>query len=227
MPLKSRNDFPPNGFTFYQAETGWTSPPYIGFSPTVDEIIKHRQSNPRFKLSTNRGEVEVELENYTIARLKSQYGDKADQWITGNAPPTVFTPPLPRRRVVGAVGAVAIVHKAVAGVGLVLDFLGPKLKPVDRPLAEKRGSICAVCPLNQPGTALEQAGGKALHLLLEYKADQKMETIWDDRLLWCHACGCSLKLKVHVGLDYILSRLKPEEAAALDPKCWIRNHDST
>ena len=139
MPLKSRNEFPPGGWPFYQAETGWTSPPHIGFSATVDAIISHRQSNPRFKLATDRGAVETELENYTIARLRSQYGDKANQWIVGDGPPASFTSAPLRRRAVGAVDAAkSVVHKTVAGIGLIMDFIGPTLKPVDRARAEKR-----------------------------------------------------------------------------------------
>src|SRR5688572_2082313 len=227
MPLKSRTSFPPNGWIFYQPETGWTSPKHIGFGPTVDAIIEHRRANPRFNLSTDRATVEAELDGYTSARLQSQYGDGASEWLTGGPAPPVFTLPsrLPRGgRVEGAAASVA--HKAVAGIGLLLDFLGPKLTPVERPLAENRGSICAGCKLNQPGTAFEQAGGKALHLLLEYKADKRLETIWDDRLLYCSICACNLKLKVHVPLDYAASKLTPEQSVALDPKCWIRNRDS-
>lgn len=225
MALKSRTSFPPGAFIFYQPETGWTSPPHIGFSPTVDAIIAHRKANPRFKLSLDRATVESELDGYTSARLQSTYGDAANEWISGAAAPPVFTRPRPSPRVER--GAVAVVNKAVAGIGLLIDFLGPKLTPVNNALASRRGEICAGCKLNQPGTALEEAGGKALHLLLEYKADKRLNTIWDDRLLYCSVCSCNLKLKVHVPLDYVISKTTPEQMEKLDPRCWIKLHDST
>lgn len=224
--LKSRTSFPPGGFVLYQAETGWTSPAHIGFSPTVDAIIEHRRANPRFNLPTDRATVEVELDNFTTARLQSTYGEGANEWITGGPPPTFFTPRhQPRQRVVAR--EVAAVSKVVAGIGLLVDFLGPKLKPVERGLAEQRAAICVTCPQNQPGTAFEQAGGKALHLLLEYKADQKLETIHDDKLLYCMACQCNLRLKPHVELEYILSKTTPEQMAAFDKRCWVLRRDGT
>lgn len=227
--LKSRTSFPPLGFQFYEARTGWTSSPHIGFDPTALEMQQHRLANkglPNTDWVTDLDSIRAELDAYTTARLLSQYGDGASEWITGGPPPTFFTPRhQPRQRVVAR--EVAAVSKVVAGIGLLVDFLGPKLKPVERGLAEQRASICLTCPKNQPGTAFEQAGGKALHLLLEYKADQKLETIHDDKLLYCMACGCNLRLKPHVDLEYTLSKTTPEQMAAFDKRCWILSRDGT
>lgn len=69
--LRSRDKFPPMGWTFYQAETGWHAPAPMStsFIRTRDQIISHRRLNPAFPLTTDPDAVEWELENFTVLRL--------------------------------------------------------------------------------------------------------------------------------------------------------------
>lgn len=223
--LKSRNNFPPGGFVFYQAETGWTSPPHIGFEPTVEEIRKHRLANSRFKLATDADAIRAELDGYTSARLISVYGDGASEWVIGGAAPPVFTPPrpLPRREV--GPRNVAGVHKAVAGVGLLVSWLGDGLKPVEQGVANIRAETCLKCPLNQKPNLLQSAYGSVangLHLLMEAKAEMKLSTPFDDRLETCAACDCRNSLKIWTPISHEKKFTSPEIFAALDPGCWVR-----
>ena len=48
-----------------------------------------------------------------------------------------------------------------------------------------------------------------------------LKTSKDAELNVCQACLCPLKLKVHTPMSLIQKRLKPEQRAELDPKCWI------
>lgn len=226
MALKSRTSFPPNGFTFYQAETGWTSPPHIGFGPTVDAIIEHRKSNPRFNLPTDRATVEMELDGYTEQRLRATYGEAANEWVVGGPPPTVFTRPLPPSlRAEGQRVAAGVVHKAVAGVGLLVSWLGDGLKPVEQGVANARAETCVKCPLNQKPTTLQTAYGtvaNGLHLLMEAKADMKLSTPFDDRLETCAACDCRNALKIWTPIRHEKKYTTPAIMAALDPNCWVK-----
>src|SRR4051812_45477601 len=69
MPLKNRQAFPPGGFQYFQAETGWNMPGGKTFVDAVAAIITHRQGNPRFGLSVKEDEVAGQLDTYTCHRI--------------------------------------------------------------------------------------------------------------------------------------------------------------
>lgn len=223
----------PGGFVFYEARTGWTSPEHIGFDPTVDAIIAHREANKgRFEWPTDRATVSAELDAYTEARLRSTYGKGAEQWLIGGTA-TASPPGHPlwrplRARAGGAnaaVGATSTTKKVQLGVGLLMDFLGPSLKAVPHALAEKRASICVTCPKNQKGGLVAHLGGEGLKLMLQARSDLKLETSHDAKLFDCTVCDCNLHIKTHVDLAFILERTTPEQMAAFPDFCWIKNHD--
>jgi hypothetical protein len=226
--LRSKQHFVPGGWTFYQAEMNWTAPENLGFDQVVDAIVRIRQANPRFKLPTDRAAVSVELENYTERRLRETYGDKADQWLIG-APATVSAVnplwrPL-RQRAVDAVAAVnAEVKKAVAGVGLITEWLGSGLKPCSAEEAQKRAAICQRCKKNENPNTLQSAYGvvaDGLHLLMQAKSDLKLATQYDSDLHSCKVCDCDLKLKVWAPGEHVLAHTSEEVRKNLDPDCWI------
>lgn len=220
--LRNRNNFPPGGFPYFQAETGWSATLYIGFDAVVSEIISHRRANPRFKLPTDRATVEHTLEQYTVARLQSIPGGQA-YLIEGSPapPPGSFTPPPQRRPPAAAVANK--VDQIKTGVGTLMSWLGSGLKPVDQATAERRAKICTTCPLNQPsGTfSLSPAIGEAVKLMMQARAELRLSTSHDAKLETCEACLCHLKTKVFVPIEYVWKNMKPEVAAALDPGCWI------
>lgn len=228
--LKSRQIFPPSGFEVYVAETGWKSPIGLGFRDTVFAVMDHRKANARFNLPTDEESVSAWVDQFTEARLRSTYGAAADQWLIGasdGSPPPPFLSP-PRRRPRVGVGAAEEVRagKATVAIGLVLDFLGPSLKPVPHALAEKRASVCVTCENNLPGGTLAHIAGEGLKALLEYKAEEKLTTSHDAKLFECRCCMCNLHLKPHVELGYILEQTTPEVMEKLPPHCWIKTKDA-
>lgn len=70
--LKSRHEFPPNGWKFYQPQTRWELPGNLSFNGAVLEIIQHRTTNAAFlkqyNLSRDYNEVGDELDRFNAAR---------------------------------------------------------------------------------------------------------------------------------------------------------------
>lgn len=97
--------------------------------------------------------------------------------------------------------------------------------PVPAKQSEERSYKCLICPLNRPETDFEIVTGTVASLTKEvmaFRHKQKM-TLPDEHLLGvCDACGCDLKLKLHVPVKHILETMKEEQLQALDAKCWIR-----
>lgn len=90
--------------------------------------------------------------------------------------------------------------------------------------AIKRSEACLVCPLNRPETDFEVVTGTFASLAKEviaFKHKRNM-VVPDEHLLGvCAACGCDLKLKIHVPMEHILETMTEEQLNALDSKCWI------
>lgn len=226
--MRSLQHWPPEGWVYFVSQTGWYAPKHLSFNDTVNAISEHhRANNPRFNLPVDREQVAALLVAQTEARLRSTYGAAADQWIlndSGSPPPDFITP---RRRQPGVAAAVVVEPKRVSmAIGLLLDFLGPSLKPVPHELAEKRAAVCVTCPNNQLGGALDHIAGEALKKLLEYKAEEKLFTSHDAKLFECRICTCNLHLKPHVELAYILEKTTPEVMERLPDFCWIKRKDS-
>lgn len=225
--LKSRNYQPPNGFIFFQPETGWSAPEWAGFNEQVQNIINHRKSNPRFNLATDTASVEQELDTYTEMRLRSIYGAQADQWVAGTpamASPNPLWQPLRRRdQAAAAVGNSA--RKTMSSVGTIMSWLGSGLKPVDQTIANSRALICSMCEKNVRSEGIRKAIatiGDTLHAIASAKADLKLATPYDDKLETCSACGCVAGTKVWVPADHIKKGMTPEVESALSVECWIR-----
>jgi len=220
--LLSRSQFPPGGWIFHMAQTGWSAPmpKATTFDTTVTQIIQHRMQNgaitARHKLSLDRAVVADELENFTRARLGMQP-------IGASIPK-----PMPPRSLPQAVqGAVAAVAKMADGVGLLMDWI-PSGTVVDPALAAKRGEICAGCPKNSQqafGSFFTQPASERLQKMVEARTDLKLATPSDEKLGVCEVCLCPMKLKAHVPLADILSRTKPTTMAEFPDHCWIKRQD--
>lgn len=71
--LKTRDQFPPGGWQFFQAETNWRLPNQYNsasFSAAVQMIQSHRRSNPQLTLSTAWEQVAWELETFNAMRCR-------------------------------------------------------------------------------------------------------------------------------------------------------------
>lgn len=228
MPLRNYQDSIPNGFQFFQPETGWDSQkvmPWAGWFQLRDAIIAMRQANPRFNLSIDPAKVEWEMDVQNTARLQAMPGT-AHFLLPGTvagAPPSF---PQPQPRVARA--AVAEVKRVATGIGVIVDMFGPNAQPVAPELSERRALICVECPLNERGSLLQRFTAEAVKKIQGIMAivkEMELKTSVDSKLGICGACECSCAFKVHVPLEVIESKTSPETMAAFHEKCWIRNSD--
>lgn len=125
----------------------------------------------------------------------------------------------------GALAAVGdkIVRMA-SGVGVLIDWLGEGGQPVEKSIADKRASVCAVCPLNGKGDLTRYFTVPAAELVrkqIEQRKDLYLKTDFDEQLGICEACGCPLKTKVFVPIQYIGSHMSQEVKSELHSSCWI------
>lgn len=200
---------------------------WITFDQAVRSVHAYRLGNPgltqRFKWSLDLGMIEKEVEAFNV---KACQDNNWNDYIMEGEP--IASPPIPRpRRPLSSVrsgGAVAAVENAVAGVGLIAEWIGSGLVPVDPQLATGRAAVCVACPLNGDPNFIQKLEGIAaeqVKQLMEARRDMKLNTPLDGALHVCKACDCFLKLKVWSPLELIQKRLKPETLAKLDANCWI------
>lgn len=227
MSELSRSQIPPGGWQFYQPQTRWSAPTPIAstFDQTVNLIIKHRLSNPamivRHNLATDAVTVGNELESFTRTRLG-----------LGPASPPKLPPPPAAPQLSGAVQqAVAAVKKLAAGTALLMEWDESGLPPVASSVSESRAAVCAGgCPKNEKGKSLSEyftvPASNMIRRRFERLEQLELKTSHDAELNVCQACLCPLRLKVHTPMELILKRLKPEQRAELDPRCWILKPES-
>ncbi len=113
-------------------------------------------------------------------------------------------------------------------------WLGDGGAPVEQSLANKRTSICLICPLNQPMPIWELLTAPAANQLrrqLSLKANMQLVVPGEDGLHTCKACLCKLDLKVWTPPEHIKATIDAETLEALHrdaPHCWIlKEMDST
>lgn len=227
--LISRRSFPPNGFRFFEPKTGWPKNPigyFAGkhFDQVVEEVIQHRLKNPRWanQWATDFETVANEVDNYTSFDI----GMDPNYCTGGVAPsfPQSPPPPLSSGQNANGVGVVVAAKKVIAGIGVLLDWLGSGGKSVPNEQAEARARVCSDCPKNRPGNLTDWftiPASERIRRQLEIRNDMKLATTFDDRLNVCEACLCPLRLKVHTPIKYVLEKLTPEGKAALDERCWM------
>jgi|SRR5450759_244829 hypothetical protein len=213
--------FPPGGWAFRQAQTGWSPPTPIAstYSQTVELIIKHRLKNPaivvKHNLSTYPAVVGEELLRFNRLRLG----------IPDPTPQPSFFPQsrsLPER-------VVAVAHRirrAAQGTAVVLDWLNSGGAPVAQELANKRAATCIACPKNVDGSWYTQAPAEIIKAALEARKDLTLATPSDAALKSCDVCRCLNRLKVWCPLPHIVAKTKPEIMAEFPKEnCWIAKRD--
>jgi len=228
--LKSRTQCPVGGFHFTQPETGAHFETW-DFEQICQQIQAHREQNPRFKLTNNLDAIRTEVDAANALRMLSIKG--ADGYITntGGGPDPNWQASRSRnwRDVAGGVRRVA------AGAGTLTDWLGSGGVPVPAPQAETRAAGCAACPKNsfnkkdkdgKPAkeewlSLFTQPVAERIKAQLQIKNDMAMKTTLDDKLEFCKACSCPLKLKVQTPLAHIVAHQTEAVKARLDKNCWI------
>lgn len=236
--LKSRRSFPPGGFVFTEARTGWSASPGMTFDQVVDALIGHRLANPRYagQWATDKGAVEDEVDTFTALNVMMLLGAQnrigaVGEYVVmagggGDVPKKVSLPVLGRLRRVGAaaVAVVGGVKRLGIGIGTLLDWLGSGGEPVGKELAESRAGVCDGCPKNDAGDwtrFFTVPVARQLKQQMEIRKELDLSTSHDTNLHVCSACNCVLPLMVFVPLEHKLKHLTPEIRSDLDPRCWV------
>lgn len=218
--LASRTKCPPNGFMFHEASTGKQFSGW-DFEGMVREIQSHRMGNPRFNLPTDLDTIRTEVDHANALRCLS---------ITGAASFIVSdegSPPLPKAMAPNSslVGRVAGAATNIAtGIETLTAWLGKGGVPVEHALAQQRSDVCVTCPKNGRGDLTRFFTVPAAELIrkqIGMKRDMALFTSHDENLGVCEACGCPLKLKVHVPISEIKEHMDSESKTHLDSRCWI------
>lgn len=222
--LKDRNKFIPGGFSYTQPQLSYETKgaEYKSFIVVRDEIVTVRRANPflsqQHHLSTDPNVVADELDAFCTARMQARGWTN---FITDGPGPPLSNPSRLRQSGAAVVGSV---KKTAAGIGLVRDWIGSGLKPVDKSLAELRAGVCVECPQNGDPNwiqKLDAVAADGIKKLLEIRNDLQLQTPHDAKIFTCLACDCALKLKVWAPSNHILEHTSPEVKAKLDPRCWI------
>ena len=224
--MKSRNAFPPGGWLYTQAATGWSAPPGQSFNVVTQALVAHRKANPglvkQHNWAIDLASVANEVDAFNDARCR------AHGWldyVSGGPSDFQWPATSPRSWSRPAVAAgEGSVKRVAAGVKTLLDWLGSGGRPVEQELANVRAERCALCPLNGKGgfeRYFTVPASNAIKLQLEIKNDMKLATPSDEKLGICVGCLCPLKLKVFCPLDHIMKEMSEETFGQLHPRCWI------
>jgi hypothetical protein len=223
--LIDRNRQIPNGMTFYQPETKWTPRTWAGFNEIVTSLIAHRKSNT-FLMSKHGWPVDqVTVENEVDlfnARICHNMGWTDYYTSDGGAPPAPFLFP-PQAQVMPLSGKLS---QLVAAGPTLVEWITSGAEAVSQELSNKRAEICSRCPMNGKGdwTAFFTVPvSNAIRDALNSRRSMNLSTPYDPMLGVCQACDCPLPLKIHMPIDKIKSKMKPEAYDALVGECWIRN----
>lgn len=242
--LKSRLEAPPGGFWVSVPEARYNQQ-FWDFQSAVSALMRLIQSNPgirsRFpQLPRDRAAAETYVDQQNAMRVSAING--AGSYITTTAtnvaaqslpPPSFPRPQHPAKSWPSAAGESKPASKAPSwfaqlgtGIKTIADWLGQDGKPVAAEVSERRAAVCAICSLNKQGDLLTVFTKPAANLIrrqLEERKQLKLSTSKDALLGVCSACGCPLKLKLHVPLEIIKAHTPSEQEGNLDPGCWIRH----
>lgn len=241
-----RRRWPPKGgWIYHEINTGWTAPSPMAdnFDSTVDKIIRHRLANRGHGLSVDRMEVELELMHQTALRIIQDCPEHVEAWVVaadeeakkksrsgsrsqrppvrGGVPPAA---PSVVERILGRIRSIT------RGAATLADWIGDGAVPVSPFVADRRATACSGCPMNRPvedfSEVITGSIADAIQAQTIVKNAIGASSSMEEKLGVCDACGCHLRLKVHVPLKTIRERTDPETMDAFHPACWIRNETS-
>lgn len=242
-----RRKWPPKGgWIYHEPATGWSakSPMSSNFDSTVQQIIQHRLANRAYNLSVDRMDVELALMDQTAQRIMREAPEHVTEWVVPvddeAKKKSHLQKPLPPRRGAGDVlhAAPSVIDRILGrirsigrGAATLADWIGDGAVPVSPFLADRRGAICVGCPMNRPAEdfadAITGSIAEAISSQTIVKNAAGLSSAHEDKLGFCDACGCPLRLKVWVPLKTIRDRTDPETLDAFHPACWIRHETST
>lgn len=223
--LRSRTESPVNGFQIHIPETGFQGH-WWSFADAVAAVRAHLDGNlgvaRRFaNLPRTTAETEMYVDHQNAVRMLGIRGAAA--FVVQDAQDIGASSFFPISRNPGP-SVAGGVRRMATGAAALLEWLGDGGKPVAAELAEARAAVCARCPQNAKGDwtrLFTEPAAAIIRTQLALRGDLKLRTQHDDALVVCQACGCPLKLKVHVPLAQVAGHTSAETRAKLDPACWI------
>ncbi len=117
------------------------------------------------------------------------------------------------------------------GLMLLKDWLGNKAIPVESDIAENRSLACCFgdhgkpCPMNVEPNWWERVKDKIANTIrqqLQIKKNLDLWTAKEGDLSMCKICGCCLKLKIHVPIEYVRQHTTTKQFNEFPAWCWIR-----
>jgi hypothetical protein len=232
LRLKDRQKQIPNGFKFYLPELKWHAPGnFPSFTRVCDALQQVVRANPflakKHKWPTDRTAIENWVDLYN-ATLCAQMG--WDEYIARPEHATVpKSSPLHQQLTLRSLAnAAASAKSLVAGAKTLTEWIESGEGAVSAELSTHRAIVCSKCRLNEAGDFTKWFTVPAAELIRRQvqKAEKRqLTTPRDDQLNICTACHCPLKLKVHVPIQWIRTRLTPEQKEKLKGgnECWILN----
>lgn len=106
------------------------------------------------------------------------------------------------------------------GVATITAWLGSGGAVVPREQAQARADICLKCPMNVKDFAFPEVVAAAVRKQVEIKNKLELRVGGEKSLHTCSACGCVLKLKIHVPLRNL--GVDAAELEKFDASCWMR-----
>jgi hypothetical protein len=222
LHLKSRTQCPPGGFIVTIGKL--PEQQFWSFSEAVAWYQNIARANPAMKLLTDPAAVASFIDQQNAIRVSLIPGAAAylqDSMKGGPVHSPTKKAWSPGRLSPSVSAAAADIKTAAAGMGLLMEWLISGSPSVAPELAEQRALACVACPLNAGGHWWTEAPAETIRALLSKRAEPKLETPHDDKLLTCKVCQCWNSLKVHVPMETIAGKTKPETMAKFPPNCWI------
>lgn len=103
------------------------------------------------------------------------------------------------------------------------SWFGDGGEPVAPEVAQARANVCLKCPMNYKGDWLwSMATQLAINAQSRLRKIMNLKVEGENDLKTCEACGCVIKLKVHVPISHIYRHTTIEQLTKYHPACWIR-----
>lgn len=227
MPrLINRQKQIPNGFRFYLPALRWSSKPYQSFEQIVQGALGAIKANPHVAQMmgwpTDYNGVASMVDAFN-AKLCQTNG--WNDYITTDGGQSAAVPfPPPNRP-----GIVQSFKNVVAGSSTLIDWIKSGSEAVPPELSEKRAAVCVSCPMNNPSdltSIFTVPVSNAIRAALNSRKEMNLSTSHDEKLGVCVACSCPIRLKIHLKLNAILSKMPKESYDALVPNCWIKTENN-
>lgn len=228
LRLKSRQSFIPNGFVFYLPEVKWKAPRMASFDTIVGELQRVIAANPALaqknKWPTDRNAIADWVDEYNATVCAKMGWD--DYIIPSGESASIPKSGAPTQSLQSLAAAAAKARELVSGAKTLMEWDDSGEPPVSRDLSTSRAAVCAECPLNQQGDWTEWFTVPAAELIkrrIQKAQERNLSTIYDEKLKLCSACGCPLRLKVHVPIAWVTKRItdKQKETMKTAPRCWV------